>query len=167
MALPTITDASQLPQYLKVWQTELAPLLKKALVPRIPWNFAITSKQGGNYATWQGVAEADGYILDISTTGDFSTGAITVPLLGQNNTAYFDNVPTAGGAAPAIRYYRVRATAGTTANPQSVSGRPSQVISSTAIAPNDTVTASTTTRDTTTAQASSTGGRSIYKLPGL
>lgn len=167
MSLPVITDQSQLVPMLNNWNKQLSSLAKKPPAPRVPWNFSVVNKQGGNYLTWQGVKEADGYMVDISTNGDFSTGVQTVPLLGQTNTAYFDNVPTSGGATPALRYYRVRATAGTSSNPQAVSGKATQVISSTAIAPNDTVTASTTKLDTTTTQGTSAGGRGSYRLPGL
>lgn len=136
--------------------------------PAIPWNFTVVNKQGGNYLTWQLVKGADGYRIDISTNGDFSTGVQTVTLKGQANTAYFDTVPTSGGTAPAARQYRVRATSGTINEPQKVDGINSGVIASTAIAPNDTTTVPTSQIDTTTNQSSqSRTGKGNYQVPGL
>jgi len=132
------------------WRQSLKQTVKTVATPKVPWNFAVANKQGGNYLTWQLVEGADGYIVEISTTGDFSTGVDAKQLPGNENISYFDTVPTSGGAAPPIRYYRVRATAGTVNQPQSVQGIATGVISSTAIAPNDNVTTSTTTRDITT-----------------
>lgn len=154
--MPAIPIINTLPG-LQQWQQALQSATKGVLTPRIPWNFTVTSKQGGNYLTWQSVSGADGYIVDISQNGDFSTGIISINLPGNNNTAYFDTVPTAAGATPAIRYYRVRATAGTVQQPQSVQGLTTGVISSTAIPPNNTTTASTTTMDTTTNDQTQTG----------
>jgi len=144
--IPVLTDFPGLAQ----WRQALQNSVKSVATPKIPWNFAVQNKQGGNYLTWQSVSGADGYIVDVSTSGDFSSGTTSVTLQGNANTAYFDTVPTAQGATPALRYYRVRATAGTTNQPQSVQGVASGVVSSQAIPPNDTTTASTTTLDTST-----------------
>jgi len=132
------------------WRQSLKQTVKTVATPKVPWNFVVSNKQGGNYLTWQIVEGADGYIVEISTTGDFSTGIDAKQLPGNENISYFDTVPTSGGATPPIRYYRVRATAGTVNQPQSVQGIATGVISSTALAPNDNVTGSTTTRDITT-----------------
>jgi hypothetical protein len=146
MAIPIINIVPGLTQ----WRQVLNKSVKSVPSPKVPWNFQVANKQGGNYLTWQTVSGADGYIVEISTNGDFSTGVDAKQLPGNNNISYFDTVPTSSGASPAIRYYRVRATAGTTNQPQSVQGNASGAISSTAIAPNDSTTASTTTTDTTT-----------------
>jgi hypothetical protein len=166
VAIPTISSSPEL----ALWYQQVKNIGKKPLSPRIPWNFTVVNKQGGNYLTWQQVDGADGYRVDISTNGDFSTGIQTVTLKGNANTAYFDTVPTSGGATPAARQYRVRATSGTASDPQTVDGLNSAVISSTAIAPSDTTTAPTTTIDSTTSQNNQarTGGGNyrVPKLPG-
>jgi hypothetical protein len=167
MAIPTISNLSD-PVQQAVWQRALTKATKPPVTPPVPLNFMVTSKQGGNYLTWLAMKQAgnaaDGYILEISTNGDFSAGAQTVILKGAENTAYFDTVPTAQGATPQTRYYRVHCTAGTIAQPQSVTGRPTGVISSTAISPNDTTTAPTSNVDTT---APTRTGGSPYRAPRL
>lgn len=147
MAQNTIPVISTIPA-LAQWQAGLRQTLKTAIAPPVVANFSVASKQGGNYLTWAVMKAADGYQVEISSAGDFSTLLTSIQLPGNSSTAYFDTVPTSAGGAPAIRYYRVRATAGTTKAPQSVLGKPTSVLSSTAIAPNDTVTASTSKVDT-------------------
>ena len=152
MAIPTISNLSDPAQQILL-QRALTFATKTPLAPAPPLNFAVTSKQGGNYLTWLAMNKpgnpADGYIVEISTNGDFSTGAQQVTLKGANNNAYFDTVPTAQGAAPGIRFYRLHCTAGTISQPQSVISSPSGVIASTAISPNDTTTAPSSKVDTT------------------
>jgi len=141
--IPTITTIPGLAQ----WQAGLRQTLFSPTSPPIPANFAVASKQGGNYLTWSAVKGADGYQVEISSTGDFSVLLTAHLLPGNNANAHFDTVPTSTGTAPTVRYYRVRATAGTVKNPQNVLGKPTSVLSSTAIAPNDTATASVTGTD--------------------
>lgn len=162
--IPVLTDYPGLAQ----WRQALQNSTKSVATPRIPWNFQVANKQGGNYLTWQSVSGADGYVVDISSSGDFSTGVTSITLPGNDNTAYFHTVPTAQGATPAVMYYRIRATAGTTNQPQSVQGLNTGVISSQAIAPNDTTTASTTGLDVTTTDGTQTGtGTGNYRQPRL
>jgi hypothetical protein len=161
MAVRTIPTISSLPE-LAQWRHALKNSIKSVAAPMIPWNFQVTSKQGGNFLTWTSVKGADGYEVDVSTTGDFSTNITTIPLRSSVQTSYFDSVPTAQGGAPATRWYQVRATSGTVSQPHSVKGLNSGVISSNAIAPNDTTTASTTGSDGTTndgGQSRTRGGR--------
>jgi hypothetical protein len=141
--IPTITTIPGLSQ----WQAGLRQTLFSPTSPPIPANFAVASKQGGNYLTWATVKGADGYRVQVSTDGNFATILTAFLLPGNTATAYFDTVPTATGTAPAVRYYRVAATAGTVKNPQSTVGKPTSVLSSTAIAPNDTATASVAASD--------------------
>lgn len=141
--IPVITTAPGLAQ----WQAGLRQTLLSPVSPPIPANFVVASKQGGNYLTWSAVKGADGYQVEVSSAGDFSTILTAHLLPGNAATAHFDTVPTSSGVAPAIRYYRVKATAGTIKNPQSITGKPTSVLSSTAISPNDTATASVTGRD--------------------
>jgi hypothetical protein len=159
MALPPVPSISGLEQ----WRQQLKLSAPIPSTPKIPWNFTVVTKQGGNYLTWQTVNGADGYIVDVSLNGDFSTGVTSVTLMGNANTAYFDSVPTAKGLPPPIRYYRVRATAGTSTNPQSVEGLNTSVLSAHAIAPNDTVTNSVSVTDSGTSDSSQTqAGRGNY-----
>lgn len=161
-ALPVISTLPGMEQYRQV----LNEALKSPAVPKVPWNFTVVSRQGGNYLTWQQVAGADGYIVSVSLNGDFSTKITAVPLMGAQNTAYFDTVPTSGGAAPAKRYYKVNATSGTATLPQSVQGIATGVVSSTAIAPNDTTTAPTSKSDTTTTDSRQSNTRTgSYRNP--
>lgn len=147
--LPTITNMAQLQQVLNTWQQGLKRTLKRVQVPTIPWNFTVTTKQGGNLMNWAQVTGADGYEILISADGTF-TDTVVVRLSNNIQTSYFDTVATASGVAPSKRYYKIHATAGTIAAPQSVVGKDSQPISATAIAPNDTVTGSSSTTDTST-----------------
>lgn len=146
MAIPVLTALPGIEE----WRQALNKRLKVPLTPKVPWNFKVSNKQGGNYLTWDTVKGADGYIVSISLTGDFSTGVDEHKLPGNQAVSFFDSVPTSGGAAPAARFYTVRATSGTVSNPQSVQGLSTGVVSSTALAPNDTTTASTTSLDNTT-----------------
>lgn len=141
--IPTISNIPQLAQ----WQTGLRANLKIPTSPPVPANLTISSKQGGNYLTWSKMKGADGYELDVSTDGNFATVLTTISLTGSQNIAYFDSVPTNGGATPAKRYYRLRCTAGTVARPQITKGKNSSVVSATAISPDDKVTVSSTSRD--------------------
>lgn len=164
-SLPIITGIPGIQQ----WQQVLKTVNSSPQTPKIPWQFTVKNQQGGNYLTWQVVAGADGYIVDISANGDFSTTLSSINLPGINNITYFDTAPTANGVAPTIRYYRVRATAGTTNQPQSVLGLTTGVVSSTAIAPNDTTTTPSTRLDTTTTDKhqAGTGTGSYRSLPKL
>jgi hypothetical protein len=150
MPLPTISNTGLLIQFLQQWQKQINKLGLNIITPQIPWNFKVESKQGGNQLSWNKVPVGDGYEVLMSNTGDFSTGANIITIPNVSFTSYFDPVSTSGGATPAIRYYQVRATNGTPAQPHVVKGNPTQALSSTAIAPNDTATASTSSIDTST-----------------
>lgn len=146
MAQNTIPVISSIPA-LAQWQAGLRQTLKIAAAPPVPANFTIISKQGGNYLQWAKMRDADGYQVEVSENGDFAAVLTNVQLPGNDSVTYFDTVPTSGGGAPTIRYYRVRATSGTVKSPQTVFGKSTATLSSTAIAPNDTVTAPTTAID--------------------
>jgi len=162
--IPTISTIPQLAQ----WQAGLRANIMRVLAPPVPANLSVTSKQGGNYVTWSTVKGADGFELDVSENGDMSNVLSTVALPSSQNTAYFDTVPVQGGSTPKTRYYRVRATAGTVQNPHNVKGVSSSVVSSTAIAPNDTVTASVTTTDNSNRDKINIGaGGGAYREPSF
>jgi hypothetical protein len=161
--IPVIADFPGLAR----WRQGIQEGVVSVATPKIPWNFQVSSQQGGNLLSWQAVDSADGYIVEISTTADFSTGTSIKQLPGNQNINYFDTVPTANGVAPGQRWYRVCATAGTVNRPQSVEGLFSGIVASTAIAPNDTVTAPSTARDTTTNDKLQVGTSTGKYLPVL
>lgn len=164
MAQRTIPVISNIPQ-LAQWQAGLRGTLKSPNAPKVVANFNVVSKQGGNYLSWAQSKEADGYIVEISENGDFAVTLSKVQLPGNDATTYFDTVPTANGATPVKRFYRVRATSGTIKLPQTVFGKPTAVLSSTAISPDDTVTAPTTVLDTSDRDVLNVGsGRGDYRL---
>lgn len=165
MPLPVISDIPALTQ----WRTAISNNLRVPITPRIPFNFTVASQQGGNLLNWTPVNGSDGYQIDKSPTGNFAdTSTVqTVSLTAQQASSYFDATATSQGASPATIYYRMRATAGTLASPQSVVGLNTGVLSSKAIAPNDTTTASTTSSDVTTTDKSQqyTGRGGSPRLP--
>lgn len=164
--IPTLTNFSELQQYLATTRVGLGQVLRKPSPPNVVFNLAVSSQQGGNYLTWSQTKGADGYIVEISTNGDFSDILTSTSLDGIDATAYFDAVPTATGSAPPKRYYRVRATSGTQTSPRTIVGKASGAVASSAIAPNDTVTASTTTRDTSNLDLQNTkSADGDYRVP--
>lgn len=167
-SLPPITNDAQIIQVLNTWRNKLSGQLKKTTTPAIPWNFSLATKQGGNLISWTAVKGADGYELNISITGDFTDAqVINMPSGLQEN--YFDSAGVTGGATPTKRFYKIRATAGTNSQPQSVKGPFSGAVSGTAIAPNDIGTASSSSADTTTTDSSQTqaGRYHNYQQPDL
>lgn len=162
MANRGIPVINNLPEF-QQWRNALKDSSTSVPTPKAPWNLTVSSQQGGNYVTWQVVTGADGYILNVSTDGNFNPNnpnLTSIRLPGGQNISRFDSTPTAQGATPAKRYYQVAATAGTTNNPQSVVGPFTTVVSQTAIPPNNVVTASTTNRDLgTTDKIQSSAGR--------
>mgnify|MGYP001488246249 CR=1 FL=1 len=148
--IPVITDTRQLIRQIQGWQRGMKEVVKRVPEPEVPWNFSAVSKQGGNQLSWAVVDSADGYVIDWNLTGDFETGFTSISIGDSGAADYFDTVATQGGTAPAKRYYRLYATAGTALQPHSVKGNFTAVISATAIAPNDTATASVTTQDNST-----------------
>lgn len=147
MAQRTIPVISTIPQLIQ-WQQNLKQNLIVPLPAPVPANFTVKSQQGGNYLSWTQMKGADGYEIDKSVTGDFATVLQTISITGGQNVAFFDPIQTASGATPTKYYYRIRSTAGTSTQPQISKGKSSAVISATAIAPNDTVTAPATIIDT-------------------
>jgi hypothetical protein len=158
--IPVIASLPQLAQ----WQTGIRAGLKIVVAPPVPANFTLVTKQGGNYLQWAATKGADGYLVEVASAGDFSNIFTSHLLKGQQSVAYFDTAPTATGTAPATRYYRVSGTGGTVTKPQSITGRPSAVLSGKAIAPNDTVTGSTSARDNSNYDALNVAaGRGRYR----
>lgn len=111
MPLPTIHDPRQLIPYLKRWQRQLAPSVQRAIPPRVPFNFRATSGAVGTtqiVLDWEQVKGADGYEIQYSPSGDFSN-AVSISVQNERQVSYVDDI----GTTAVLRYYRIRATAGT------------------------------------------------------
>lgn len=165
-SLPTPTSIQDVPRILKKWQTQLNPLLTKVKTPHAPFNFQAASARGGIQLSWKSIpgTDADGYQIQRSDSGDFSNPTVFT-VAGANQATFFDSLGgTAGGTGSITKWYRIRATNGTQANPQSVLGILSGIVTNSSIDPTDTSTASTTVFDTSVTdryQASAGRGRIV------
>lgn len=148
-SLPTINSLDQAVSQLKVWQQSLNQVVSIPKAPRTPFNFQAAGAAAGVTGiplSWEQVSGADGYEIQMSQTGDFSSAGIIATLPSPAATSYFDNTISTG----AKRYYRIRATSGTTNQPQSVKGIWSAPITQTSGSP-------TTTYDTSSATSGAAG----------
>jgi hypothetical protein len=128
--LPNINTLEEAIPTLKVWQQTLNQVVSSPPPPRTPFNFQ--AQEGATGVTgialsWELVRGADGYEIQMSTTGDFSTASIIATLTSAVANTYFDNTISTS----VKRYYRIRATAGTANSPHSVKGIWSAPISQT------------------------------------
>lgn len=146
--LPPIARKEDLIPRLKQWERKISKAISRPRVPRIPWNFKVTSKRGGLQLTWSLVDEADGYEVLQSDDTNFSEGVNVISIPGKDQTAYFDAAVPVQAGSPPTRHYKIRAMAGTTSNPHAVRGLLSGVVSAQAIDPADTTTAETSFEDT-------------------
>lgn len=129
-ALPTIHSANEAPRKLKIWQQQLNPVVNQPKPAATPFNFQAAGGASGVLGislSWNRVPGADGYQIQMSPTGDFSSAAIIATLTSPVATSYFDNTVQSS----VTRYYRIRSTSGTTNQPQSVQGIWSAPISQT------------------------------------
>ena len=151
-SLPTIRTYGDLLPYLKRWGQAINPLLKRVDTPAAPYRFRVTNQRGGNLLEWDAVDNVDGYEILKSTSGDFDEGTSfeTIALRSDQHTSYFDGLSGSGAAVTVQRYYKLRATAGTTQNPHVIKGLLTGIVTATTIDPADTATAGGTTEDTTT-----------------
>lgn len=122
-SLPVISSLEQLLPALKLWQQTLNPSVNVPPQPRIPFNFRSSSGIGTPHTTlqWESVQGADGYQIQSSSNGDFSTpttATIIAALRGQTSTSWTDALSASG----VKRWYRIRATAGTVNQPQVIFG---------------------------------------------
>src|SRR5690348_12797569 len=146
-ALPAITNYQTLMQTLQSWRKTINNSINRPSAPSVPRNFQGTQARGGVSLTWAGVQTpgADGFEILKSLTGDFTVGAYTIiPLHDPNATSYFDST----GGAPMTVSYRIRATAGTQSNPQSVKGVESGTVKVTSLDATNTGATPTTSFDT-------------------
>ncbi len=152
--LPTITPTNQndVASYLKGWGVTLRRTLSSPPTPKTPWGFRVTNQRGGNLLQWSKVKGADGYEILRSDSADFNDVTFSRKLPGGEQTSYFDSL---GGAA-AKKDYKIRATAGTDSQPQSVSGVLSGMVSNTSLDATDIVTAPTTSHDLFTSDETQT-----------
>jgi len=119
--LPVINSLEQLLPSLKVWQQALNPTLNLPVAPRTPFNLRATGGAAGATGitlNWDIVKGADGYEIQSSSNGDFSTAAIVATLTNGAATSWFDNTQVTS----VKRWYRIRATNGTTQSPHYVKG---------------------------------------------
>lgn len=143
-SLPVITDPK-----LAVWRSFLAPLVKRALPPPTPRNFQATNVRGGIQISWSplqrpqvGKPGPDGYELLRSVDGSFTGDVQVLPINNHQQTSFFDPFGT-----PTTVHYRIRATSGTSTNPQSLRGPESGVIKHTSLDPSDNSSSPTTRHD--------------------
>lgn len=148
--LPTIRTTGDLLPYLKRWEHGLGPLLKRVDTMPAPWRFRVTNQRGGNLLEWEPVTGADGYELLKSADADFDSGIETISIPSELSNSYFDGLSGSGASVTVKRFYKLRATSGTTQNPHSVKGLLTGIVSATSIDPADTATASSVVEDTTT-----------------
>jgi len=129
-ALPTITTLQALLPSLKIWQQKIQPALGNVPVPRCPFNFRASGGPTGTtfvVLNWEQVSGTDGYEIQASSTGDFSTATTIATFKSPVATAYVDSTVTTG----VQKWYRIRSTAGTLAKPQSVTSVWSAPVSNT------------------------------------
>ena len=156
--LPTITSLELLIPNLKIWQHALAPTVNIPPTPRPPFNFrAVGGAVGATGVTlqWEIVQGADGYQIQSSNTGDFSNASIIATTHELAATSWFDSTISTG----VKRYYRIRATSGTTNQPQTIFGQWSAPISNSS-------GSNTTVYDSIT-NTSGRGGWSTGRNPGI
>ncbi|HZQ17097.1 MAG TPA: hypothetical protein VFA90_00130 [Terriglobales bacterium] len=173
-SLPTVTG-NDVVDTLAHWKAKLSPVVKNSLPAPTPYNFSVTSARGGLKLSWSPVqtpsdtalGSPDGYEILKSASGTFTDDLEVIPITNAAQSSYFDS--TVG----ATRFsYRIRTTSGTRANPQSMRGPESGIVSHTSIDVNDTRTASTTLADRYTtsktrslARFGNYGLESAYKTP--
>lgn len=120
--LPTITSYADMLQKLEAWRQVLTPSASSTpITPRSPFNFSAQGGVAGTTGillTWERVPHADGYEIQSSPNGDFSSVGVSVAIDNGSQTSYFDSL----GVASTQRYYRIRATNGTIAQPHTVKG---------------------------------------------
>ena len=129
-SLPTITSLQGLFAGLAQWQQALNPVITAPVPVRPPFNFTAAGGAAGATGislTWERVAGADGYQLQRSATGDFSSATTIATLRSPVATSFFDSTVVTGTKY----YYRVSSTAGTIQQPQSINGAWSSPISAT------------------------------------
>lgn len=163
--LPTITRPNDIQTFLKKWQTILNPILATPPTPAAPRNFAAQNAQGGILLTWAPLTSGvsvDGYQILRSSSADFSETDATYTLPGVDQNSFFDAINVSGSQPSQTKYYKLRATAGTANNPQSVLGVLTGIVSQTTIPMNNTVTVPTTNYDTQTSDKYNTqAGRAV------
>jgi hypothetical protein len=153
-SLPIISSLEQLLPTLKIWQQTLNPLTNTPVPPRPPFNLRATGGASGATGitlNWELVTGADGYEIQSSSTGDFSNASIIATLTNIASTSWFDSTTVTS----VKKYYRIRATIGTTNAPHSIKGAWSASISNTS-------GSGTTTYDQTSGNTGTggfTGGR--------
>lgn len=157
-SLPIISSLQELLPTLKIWQQTINPTINTPVPPRAPFNLhAIGGTAGATGITlnWEVVSGADGYEIQSSSTGDFSSAPIIATLTNVASTSWFDNTAVTN----IKKWYRIRATIGTTNAPHAIKGAWSAPIFNTS-------GSGTTVYDQTTGTSGS-GGWSGGRNPGI
>lgn len=157
-SLLTISGTQDPVSSLVNWQNQLTPVVSTALPAPTPQNFSVTSARSGLQLSWSPIpnnTSVDGFEIVRSQDGSFTDDLKVIPISGAQQSSYFDSL---GGSA-ATAHYRIRATSGTAANPQSVRGPDSGVVSHTSIDSGDTTTKPSTKFDQFTTDATRSQAR--------
>ena len=118
--LPNIDRPEKLIPGLKLWQRKLGESLKVPFASRQVENFQAFGVLNGVELSWHRVPGADGYEILRSETTDFDESVTEViPIRRPQQTTYSDGLNGNG----ITRYYKIRATSGTAAQPHSVKGQ--------------------------------------------
>lgn len=167
-SLPTV-NSGDTSATLQNWKAKLGRAVKNSLPAPAPYNFAVTSARGGLKITWSPVqtpadtalGSPDGYELLRSANGTFTDDLQVIPIKDIGQSAYFDST---NGNSQTVSY-RIRTTAGTSSNPQSMRGPESGVVAHTSIDANDTKSRPTTVLDNyTTSKIRSLARKGNYGL---
>ncbi|MCI0348858.1 MAG: hypothetical protein L0Z53_05475 [Acidobacteriales bacterium] len=133
-AIPTLTSEGDVVAFLKRWQSSVRHLLRRPTNPaRVP-NFKATSHNNGILLEWGSVRGADGFEVVRADTADFSGETVSSLIRSGKQRAFFDAVPLG-----TTRHYKIRATAGTLSEPQTILGPLSFVVSATSGHPLDDI----------------------------
>jgi len=120
-SLPTIVNLERAVPTLKLWQQQLNQGISSPQPPRTPFNFHASGGASGSRSitlNWETISGADGYQIQMSATGDFSSAPIIATISNTAATSWSDDTVVTS----VKRWYRIRSTAGTSFQPQSVQG---------------------------------------------
>src|SRR4029077_5168258 len=118
-SLPALVSLEQSLPILKQWQQQANDALALPAAARPPFTLQARGNGTQIILSWEVVQGADGYELQTSSNGDFSTVTNILSLKGANTTGFTDASLVPG----ATRCSRSRSPAGADNNPQVVKGQ--------------------------------------------